>query len=180
MPRQPRGCPVAPLLLVFTVLPLCELSILVWLSYRTSFLFTLAVVLTSGILGATLARWQGVRVWREASREMAMGRFPADSMIDGVIILVGGVMLVTPGLITDLIGLSTLIPPIRSLYRAKAKSFFKPGVGGTAGAGAFRVYTFGGRTDAPPPSADQPAEEKRHLPFDEATPFDRIKKDGQS
>lgn len=182
-PTRGKGPPIAiMLLLLFTVVPLIELFLLVWLAKVTSFWFTVFVVLVSGIVGASMARHQGARVWFAARREMSMGRFPADSLIDGLIILIGGALLVTPGVLTDVAGFSTLFPPLRRLYKTELKRRFKNKVRAATGTsragGGFRVYTSGGggprRESEPPP---QPASS----PFEDKSPYSRLsetEKDG--
>ncbi len=107
------------LLLLFTVVPLVELMLLVWIGTKTSLLFTICLVLTTGIVGASLARWQGWRTVRRIQDELAAGRMPADAMVDGLLILVAGAFLVTPGVITDLAGIVLLVPPLRALVKRR-------------------------------------------------------------
>jgi UPF0716 protein FxsA len=105
------------LFLLFTLVPLVELWLLVRIAHETSLLFTIALVLTTGIVGAALARWQGFRTLGRIQDELAAGRMPADAMIDGVLILIAGLLLVTPGVLTDSVGFVLLIPPLRSLLK---------------------------------------------------------------
>lgn len=103
------------LLLLFTILPLAELWLLVQLSGIFGFWTTIAIVLATGILGAGLARWQGFRVLNRLQSEMRQGMLPARALGDGALILVAGLLLITPGVLTDCFGLALLIPPFRSL-----------------------------------------------------------------
>ncbi len=105
------------LLLLFTVVPMTELVILLWLADRTAWWFTLGLVVFTGILGAALARSQGFRCLREIQEQTARGELPARSLVDGLMILIAGAVLITPGILTDVVGFSLLIPPIRSLIR---------------------------------------------------------------
>lgn len=170
------------LLLLFTVLPLVELMLLIWLANVTSFLFTLAVVLLSGFLGAAMAKREGLQVWMKAQRDMQMGRFPADSLIDGLVILIGGALLVTPGIITDIVGFSTLIPGVRAVYRSYLKQSFRGrikrmSVGGGPGGGGFRVYTSSqGAGPSDRTEASEGEEIPHQSPFADDSPFNRIKK----
>lgn len=115
------------LLLLFTIVPLVELWLLVGLAHRTSFAFTLAVVVGTGLLGAALARREGLRCWHAARRQVARGELPTDSLLDGLMVLVAGALLIAPGVLTDLAGLALLMPPVRHAvlrylvrrYRAK-------------------------------------------------------------
>ncbi len=105
------------LLLLFTLVPLVELALLVWLADKTSWLFTLWLVIFTGVLGAWLARREGLRCWREIQERTARGELPTDSLLEGLMILVAGAVLVTPGVLTDLLGFALLIPPFRRAIR---------------------------------------------------------------
>jgi UPF0716 protein FxsA len=109
------------LFLAFTVVPLVELYLLIGLGRQLGVLPTLGLVLVTGLLGAWLAKREGrsvVRSWREAT---AQGRLPADGILSGALVLVGGVLLVTPGLVTDVVGFLLLIPPTRRLIAARLR-----------------------------------------------------------
>ena len=109
----------ARLFLLFALVPLCELAVLVWLTRVTSLWVTLCLVLTTGLLGATLTRWQGLKAWNAVRTEMAAGRLPAAAVLDGVMILVAGALLLTPGLLTDIAGFCLLAPPLRAFVRRR-------------------------------------------------------------
>ena len=108
---------LARLFLLFTIVPLAELVLLLALADATSWQFTLAVVLITGIVGATLARHEGLRCWQRVHQELAAGRLPGDSLLDALMILVAGALLVTPGVLTDLVGFALLIPPFRTVVK---------------------------------------------------------------
>ena len=120
------------LLLLLTIVPIVELFVLLAVhgaiaerySFQTGLLVTVGAIVATGILGASLARSQGLGVIRDLQRSMAQGRFPARSLIDGAMILAGGAMLLTPGFLTDLVGLSLLVPMTRNLYRRMFNSWF--------------------------------------------------------
>ncbi|MFS0556595.1 FxsA family protein [Brevibacillus sp. 179-C9.3 HS] len=78
---------------------------------------TVALVILTGILGAWLARQQGMQVFRMVQHQLARGQMPTDSLIDGVLILIGGILLLLPGFVTDVIGLVFLIPYTRMIIR---------------------------------------------------------------
>jgi len=105
------------LLLLFTVVPLVELGLLIQLGRVIGLGPTIAIVLLTGIAGASLARWQGLATLRRVQVEMAAGRVPADALVDGLLILVAGAVLLTPGLLTDTFGFFLLIPPTRAAVR---------------------------------------------------------------
>jgi len=105
------------LLTAFIVMPILELWLLIKLGGYYGIVPTLLLVVLTGIAGAWMARTQGLMVLLAIQREMAEGRMPAPQMIDGVMILVAGVLLLTPGLITDAAGFLLLVPPVRAQIR---------------------------------------------------------------
>ena len=109
------------LLALFIVLPLLDLWLLSALA-GDSFLgfgFAVGLVISTGHNGASLAKRQGLTAWRNINREIGQGVLPADAMLDGVLILLAGAVLITPGLVTDVVGLALLMPPIRFLIRSR-------------------------------------------------------------
>ena len=112
----------AKLLALFTIIPLVELFLLIKIGTEIGALATVAIVVGTGVVGAALACRQGARVWWEMRQEMEVGRFPADSLIDGLLLLVAGALLITPGVLTDLFGLTILIPITRRPIRRWVKS----------------------------------------------------------
>ena len=105
------------LILLFTLVPLVELYLLIKIGTLIGALPTVLIVIGTGVLGAYLARQQGFQVWGRIQREMEMGSFPAEDMLDGLLIFAAGVVLLTPGVITDLIGILTLVPFTRRYIR---------------------------------------------------------------
>lgn len=105
------------LLLLFVALPAVELALLIELGSRFGTLHTLALIVVTGVLGAALARSQGLGVIRQVQAEMATGQLPAASLVDGAIILVAAALLVTPGVLTDAVGFLCLIPAFRAAVR---------------------------------------------------------------
>jgi len=101
------------LLLLFALVPLLELWLLTELAERTSWLTTIAVVLSTGVIGISLVRWQGITTWKEIQRQLASGQSPTRTIVSGVLILVAGALLLTPGLLTDTAGFLLLIPVVR-------------------------------------------------------------------
>jgi UPF0716 protein FxsA len=98
------------LLLVFILIPALELVLLIEIGKRIGTLETLALIVVTGVLGAALARRQGLGVIRAARAEAAAGRLPAAALVDGLIILLAGAVLITPGVLTDIFGFLCLIP----------------------------------------------------------------------
>jgi UPF0716 protein FxsA len=105
------------LLLLFTLVPLIELFLLVELGSVIGVGATVLIVVCTGVLGAWLARWQGLGVLRRLTRDLEEGRLPADTLIDGFLILIAGAVLLTPGLITDALGFLLLVPRGRAAVR---------------------------------------------------------------
>lgn len=104
----------ARLLLLFTLVPIIELALLIWVGQRIGTWPTVGIVLATGLLGAWLARREGVRAWREVRGAVGGGRMPAEAMLQALLILVGGTLLLTPGVLTDLLGFALLLPPSRA------------------------------------------------------------------
>ena len=105
------------LLAVFCLIPLIELAILLWLATRISWPWTLALVIVTGILGAWLARQQGWRTWVRARQRLEEGQMPLEAVGDGLMILLAGALLLTPGVLTDLVGFALLVPQSRRAIR---------------------------------------------------------------
>ena len=98
------------LLALFTFIPLVELYVLLKVGGLIGIGPTIALILLTGIAGAYLARTQGFDLLRRIQAEMAEGRLPASELLDGAMVLAGGVLLLTPGFCTDLLGFSLLAP----------------------------------------------------------------------
>ncbi len=107
------------------MIPVVELRILWSLGESIGIMQTLLVVVITGIAGAQLARSQGVKVINSINNELQSGKMPADSLLSAALVLVGGVLLITPGIMTDAFGLCLLIPPFRSGIAALLKRYFK-------------------------------------------------------
>jgi UPF0716 protein FxsA len=108
------------LAMLFILLPLVELALLMFISDQLhSWLVTMALVILTGIAGAWLARREGLNCYRRVQQQMAQGQIPADSLVDGLMILVAGALLVTPGIITDSVGFAFLIPQFRQMVRRR-------------------------------------------------------------
>jgi UPF0716 protein FxsA len=105
------------LLVLFIIVPLIELALLIELGGIVGVWPTIALVLGTGAVGAALARSQGARVLREIRAELAMGRMPAARMLDGLMILIGGILLLSPGVLSDLLGIALLFPPSRVAFK---------------------------------------------------------------
>lgn len=108
------------LLGLFILVPAVELALLIEVGSRIGTLSTLALIVVTGIVGASLARIQGFQVLMRIQSSVNRGELPASSLVDGVIILVAGALLITPGLLTDAFGFLCLVPAFRRSLKALA------------------------------------------------------------
>lgn len=108
------------LFLAFILVALLELYLLVKVGTYIGAGAVVAIVIVTAIAGIFLAKWQGLAVFRKMREEVSQGRFPAGSILDGVMILGGGVLLLLPGLLADLLGLLALFPGTRYLVKKVA------------------------------------------------------------
>jgi UPF0716 protein FxsA len=108
-----------PLLLVilFIVVPIAELALLIQVGQVIGVWWTIAILVADALLGSYLLRTQSRAAWRRFNEALATGRIPHREVIDGVLVIFGGVLLLTPGFITDVFGLLFLFPPTRVLLR---------------------------------------------------------------
>ncbi len=105
------------LFLLFVLLPWLELYLLFRVHELVGWGQTLALVLLTGVVGAALAKWQGLDVLHRIQTAMRGGRVPAGELLDGFLIFAAGLLLITPGLLTDSVGFLLLVPPARRLIR---------------------------------------------------------------
>ena len=159
------------LLLLFICIPLIELALLLYLASVTSIWATLALVVVTGVIGASLARHQGWQTYARIQQELAARRMPTESLLDAAMIFVAGALLLTPGLLTDLFGFSLLVPGCRRFYRHSASRWIRS---------RFRVQPFPprdfgprdqiieARVDDPPGQPGGDDRSDRHDPSDRA------------
>jgi len=113
------------LLIVFATVPLIELALLIKIGEFIGIIPTIIIVGSTGIIGITLARSQGYQVIKKIKNKIELGKLPADDLIGGVLILIGGTMLLTPGILTDITGFSLIFPITRSVFVKIAKNKIK-------------------------------------------------------
>src|SRR5215208_6555386 len=107
-----------PLLsLLFIVVPIAEIYVIIQVGQAIGALWTVLLLVVDSLIGARLLSWQGRRAWLRFQEALAAGRVPHREVIDGVLIVLGGAFLLTPGFITDLLGLVLLVPPTRAVVR---------------------------------------------------------------
>ena len=102
------------LLLLFTLVPLVELYLLIRIGGLIGAGPTILLVLGTGAVGAWLARREGLRSWIAVQQELAAGRLPAEELLHALLVVIAGVLLVTPGVFTDAFGLLMLVRPVRA------------------------------------------------------------------
>ena len=105
------------LVLIFIVVPIAELYVIIQIGSAIGVLATIAVLILDSILGAALMRHQGRSVWVRFNRTLGEGRVPGREVIDGVLVIFGGALLLTPGFLSDILGLVLLLPPTRAVIR---------------------------------------------------------------
>ncbi|BCB05110.1 FxsA family protein [Bacillus sp. KH172YL63] len=113
------------MLLLLIIVPALEIGLLVLSGQAFGLIPTVLLIISTGILGAYLAKKQGIETLRRAQREAQYGQLPGDAIMDGLCILVGGVVLLTPGFITDAIGFLLLLPTTRSMFKPFIYRLFK-------------------------------------------------------
>jgi UPF0716 protein FxsA len=116
---------LARLLLLFVLVPLIELAILIRIGTWLGFWPTIGLVIATGAIGAMLAKSQGGRVLRDIRGDLSAGRVPATRLLDGFLVLVGGIVLLTPGLLTDIAGLMLLLPFTRNRLKEGVRRRFE-------------------------------------------------------
>ena len=105
------------LILLFTVVPITELALLIRVGQYIGVGSTLLIVVFTGVAGAYLAKMQGLITLRRIQQDVNHGIMPTDKLFDGVLILCSGILLLTPGFITDIIGFMGLVPLTRNLFK---------------------------------------------------------------
>ena len=151
------------LVLLFIVVPIAEIYVIIQVGQAIGALWTILILIADSIIGARLLSWQGRRAWLRFQEAVAAGRLPHREVIDGVLIIMGGAFLLTPGFITDVLGLVLLIPPSRAVVRRALAA--------TIVRGRFRVARFStwgprpnGGPPPPPPTAYPVPPDKPHPP----------------
>ena len=105
------------LLILFIVVPVAELYVLIEVGKKIGSLTTIGIIIFTGILGAYLVKNQGFLILKKIQNDLNDGIMPGDSLIQGAIILVGGILLLTPGFVTDTVGFIFLIPASRNVLK---------------------------------------------------------------
>lgn len=105
------------LILVLIAVPAMELALLIWAANNIGFFVTVAIILATGVTGAYLAKKQGIKAFSDIQKAMANFEPPGDNLLNAAFVLVGGVMLLTPGFLSDAVGFTLLFAPTQKLYK---------------------------------------------------------------
>jgi UPF0716 protein FxsA len=108
---------LAVLVVLFVAVPLVELALILWVGGQLGVVDTIGLLVLCSLLGALLVKHQGLGVLRRVRAELDAGRLPAVALLDGVAVLAAGALLLTPGFLTDALGLVLLLPPARRWLR---------------------------------------------------------------
>jgi UPF0716 protein FxsA len=136
--------PLLLLVLIFIVLPIAELYVIIQVGGLIGAGPTIAILILDSLIGAWLWRHQGRAAWRRFNAALQEGRVPAREVLDGTLIIFGGALLITPGFISDVVGILLLLPPTRAVVRGTlvavfARRFPVATVGGAAAGAATRA-----------------------------------------
>jgi UPF0716 protein FxsA len=129
------GLPFA--LLLFILVPIIEIWLMIDIGSVIGAGWTVLAIISTAIIGASLVRYQGIGVYSRLNQTAARGEIPAMEMIEGLTLLISGVLLLTPGFITDALGFLLLIPPLRRWFALNMlkRFFIVPGTPGKPGQG---------------------------------------------
>jgi UPF0716 protein FxsA len=132
------------LFFLFIVVPIAELYVLIQIGQSIGVLPTIALLIADSVLGAALMRAQGRAAWLRFNAALAEGRVPGREVMDGALVIFGGALLLTPGFLSDILGLILLLPPTRAIVRTILVKRFADRLVATAASGAqARVFGFG-------------------------------------
>ncbi|MGH2689069.1 MAG: FxsA family protein [Actinomycetota bacterium] len=121
------------LLVAFIVVPIAELAVIVATSQAIGLGWTLLLLFGFSITGSVLAKRQGLELWRRVRTTLEQGRMPSAGLIDGFLVLLAGALLLSPGFLTDVVGVALLLPPVRAVIRRAATRRFVGYVEGRVG-----------------------------------------------
>jgi len=134
------------LFLIFVIVPILELAVIIQIGSAIGVLPTIAILIADALLGAALMRSQSRATWQRFNVTLAEGRVPGREVMDGALVIFGGALMLTPGFITDILGLFLLLPPTRAVVRAVLVRRYGSRLVATAASGAqTRFFSFGTR-----------------------------------
>lgn len=106
------------IIITLIIIPVVEIMIFIWVGDMVGIWSVLLLILLTGVLGTLFVRSQGIQTWRKLQMSIRSGRPPGDDILSVICIVIGGVLLVLPGLLTDLIGILLVIPFTRGPFKA--------------------------------------------------------------
>jgi UPF0716 protein FxsA len=112
------------LAVLFIAVPLAELYVIIQVGQAIGALDTLALLILISIVGAWLAKREGLGVLRRIQRSLEAGRVPGAELVDGFLILLAGALMLTPGFLTDTLAILLLLPPVRVFVRRQLRRAF--------------------------------------------------------
>jgi len=127
------------LFLAFTLVPFIEIYLLIKIGAQIGAFNTILIVILTGLLGASLARLEGIKTMTKVRESLNRGDLPAEEMLDAMLIFVAGVVLLTPGFITDLTGLALLVPKARYWFKRWLRKKFDEWLDKTNGRGGMSI-----------------------------------------
>ncbi len=116
---------MAVLVLLFIVVPIAELFVIIQVGQSLGVLSTILLLIAVSVVGAWMVKFQGVLVLMRAREKLARGEMPNDELISGLAILIAGALMLTPGFLTDAVGIALMIPPIRAVLVAFVRRRFR-------------------------------------------------------
>jgi len=105
------------LLLLFILIPAIEISIFIWTGSKIGGLAVFLLIILTGVIGAALVKKQGIETWRSAQLSMYNHEIPKRQIMDGICLILGGILLITPGFVTDIAGFLLVLPWTRPPFR---------------------------------------------------------------
>jgi UPF0716 protein FxsA len=148
------------LLALFIIVPLIELALFIQIGQRIGLAATIATIILTAMIGASLTRFQGLKTLQRYQEAIAAGRLPHEEVMDGIMILVAAAVLLTPGFFTDALGFLLLVPPVRAMIRLRV---------GKVVAGRIQVVEaeMGGRPGPEPEPETKGVSSGGHFPSDD-------------
>lgn len=112
-------------ILTLLIVPILEIAVFVWAGSTFGAWWVIGLILLTGLIGIAFAKQQGIETWRSAQQSLRAGHYPTEQIVDGICILVGALLLITPGFITDALGFMFLLPWPRQLVKAYIQKLLK-------------------------------------------------------
>ena len=153
------------LFMLFVGVPLVELWLLLRIGDEVGALPTIALVVGTGVLGANLARREGLRTIEKINKAMAAGQMPQEALLDGLCIFLGGALLLTPGILTDILGFSLLFPMTRPFLQALVSGWIQKKMQASQAVVTFHQNGFG---NTPPGMGDDVSGKPREEIYDQS------------